>query len=128
MPITATPRMQRLQQRWMVDRIRIIDPTQSVDVDPITLQHIEGQTRQWEGCALVRQQTAQRVPGEGRVFGERLISLKVPSAALPKTGDRVTILECRDATLVTQVGTVLEVERDAIRAVRRCTVKMDTAR
>jgi hypothetical protein len=39
-------------------------------------------------------------------------------------GDRVTIDECRDMSLLDKTGTVLTVNRDALATVRRCVVRM----
>ena len=127
MPIATTPRMRKLQARWLTDVVRLHTATVSVDVDPDTLQPTTTETDVWEGCALLRQELADRDPGEGRVFGVRVLTAKLDADADPYTGMRLEVVASGDHSLVGKFGTIVDVDRDSIRVVRRCTVRMDNS-
>ena len=121
--------MRRRVARRLVDTARIHTVTTSVDVDPTTLQPDTTNSDPWEGPALFRQDIVERIPGEGRVYGERVLAVKLADTACPSTGDRLEIVTCTgDPTLDGKYGTIVDVDRDTIRCTRRVTVRMDNSK
>jgi hypothetical protein len=127
MPITASTKMSGLQARWLADTIRLWNETATTDVDAATGLPTVTESDVWTGAALCRQDLTGRNQGSGRVYGERVLVIKVDMSATPQTNMRVRIVECRDSTLDAAEGTVVDVDRDAIRAVRRITVRLDNS-
>jgi hypothetical protein len=54
----------------------------------------------------------------------RELGVWIEDDADPVAGDRCTFTSCADSTLQGDFGTVLYVQRDSIKAVRRMTVRM----
>jgi hypothetical protein len=127
MPITASNKMKGLQARWLVDSVRLYNETATTDVDATTGLPTVTETNVWTGAALCRQDLTNRTEAAGRVFGERVLVVKLEASAVPATNMRFRVVACRDSTLDGTEGTVVDVDRDAIRAVRRITVRMDNA-
>jgi len=128
MPITATSKMSGLQARWLADTIRLWNETATTDVDASTGLPTVTEADVWTGPALCRQDLTGRNQAAGRVYGERVMVIKVDISAAPQTNMRVLIVECRDTTLNGTYGTIVEVDRDAIRTVRRVTVRLDNSK
>ena len=127
MPITASSKMSGLQARWLADTIRLWNETATTDVDASTGLPTVTESDVWTGPALCRQDLTGRNQAAGRVYGERVMVVKVDISATPQTNMRAQIVECRDTTLNGTYGTVVDVDRDAIRAVRRVTVRLDNS-
>jgi hypothetical protein len=127
MPITASNKMKAMQARWLVDTVRLYTETATTDVDAATGLPTVTESAVWTGAALCRQDLTNRTEAAGRVFGERVLVVKLHVSAAPLTNMRVRVMACRDSTLDGMTGTVVDVDRDAIRAVRRITVRMDNA-
>jgi hypothetical protein len=120
--------MTGLQARWLADRIRLWNETATVEVNEITGLPTVKESNVWTGPALCRQDMTGRNQASGRVYGERVMVIKVDMASTPKTNMRVRIVSCRDSTLNGTEGTVVDVDRDSIRAARRITVRLDNAK
>lgn len=119
--------MTRQADTWLTDVVQIDDQTDAVDVDPSTgaIVTTTDETNQW--CALIAEIATDRQQSDGRTLGlaDRMLYLTVD--AMPEAGQRVTVIHCQgDITLVDRVGTITDVERDTIRARRRCTVRFDS--
>ena len=127
MPITSSTKMSGLQARWLADTIRLWNESTTTDVDAATGLPTVTESDVWTGAALCRQDLTGRNQAAGRVYGERVMIIKVDISAAPETNMRVRIVECRDTTLNGTYGTVVDVDRDAIRAVRRITVRLDNS-
>jgi hypothetical protein len=103
-----------------VDRVAVSDV-----IDQATGQPAETTSRRWSGQAHVRQAVAAQSRTTVREFGIRDLRVWVDDTASVETGDRFTVLYCPDdQTLNGVIGTVTDVDRDPIRAVRRFTVRL----
>lgn len=124
MPNAPTIRMRTLAARWLTDLVTLSDATFVADTRPIG-KASETVTGAVTVRALVRQDvvaltdtvTARRDVRELRVW--------IDDACVDVSpGQRLTVVECGDVSLVGRIGQVIAVERDSVKAVRRCTVRL----
>lgn len=118
--------MQNLAARRLVDTVRLYTETIGVDADPVTLEPTSSETTVWQGAALVNQLQNQYLSGGARTFGLREVTVWVDTdlAAVNQRAEFVTVPG--DTSLAGRLGTVIEVQRGEERAVRRCTVRLDS--
>ena len=118
--------MIRQADTWLTDQICLTDQTDSIDVDPTTGQPSVTINDENTYPALIQEQTNTRQQNDGRTLGlaDRIVYL--PVDAMPETGTRVIILRAQDPTIINRAGTITDVERDSLRARRRCTVRFDS--
>ena len=117
-------RMRSNAARWLTDRVSFATQTTTTatraNMAAGTLTTGTASTYR----ALVRQPSVsqQDTPTADRVVRE--LSIWVDDAATVTAGMLATIIDCADSTLEGATGTVLLVERDSIRPIRRVTVRM----
>jgi len=117
--------MKRQASGRLVDRVTVQTVAQLV---PTRAQMAAGGATLGTGTtydAAVMTQTVTDEAGANvdRVVRDLLVWVDdVPGSI--EAGDRMTFTTTRDASLTGQYGTVLAVDRDSMRAVRRCTVRL----
>ena len=118
--------MRRLAGRWLNDCVTL----RTVTVSAGTRADPDGTTTlgtAYTVAASVRPVTLNEEEGDTVRRNVRDLSVWIDDTDLTVTpaGDwRCTITACRDSTLTGEVGTVVAVERDPHRAVRRLTVRL----
>ena len=119
-----TARLNALAARWLTDTITLQSQTETaatratMATGGVTL----GTARRHSG--LVREAVVADVDSQTVDRNVRELSCWIDNDAAPVAGDRATFTVCADSTLQGQYGTVLYVERDSIRAIRRMTIRM----
>lgn len=116
--------MRTLAQRKMTDRVDLqtVTKTAATRLTMADGAHTLGTAvRSW---ATVRQQSAADVPTVTADRTVRDLDVWVPLSTTVTAGMRCTIVSCDDPTLTGDSGAVVTVERDTVRAVRRCVVRM----
>jgi hypothetical protein len=145
--MAPTMRMRTLAKRWLTDRVTLSVVTYPTDTRPLGKATVEGSglpllndygqvlltdegevlyadDADAEMRALVRLQSVDLVDGTTVRRDLRELRVWLDDTDLPLAGMRMTINECGDPTLVGKFGEITSVERDSIRAVRRCTVRL----
>jgi hypothetical protein len=116
--------MRILARRWLTDLVTFSDNTFATDTRPIG-KAVEVDADAVSVPALVRQASATLVDGQTVRRDVRELSVWVDdSYTTPTAGQRCTFVTVGDDTLCGKFGEVTAVDRDAIRAVRRLTVRI----
>ena len=118
--------MIRQADTWLTDQICLTDQTDSIDVDTTTGQPVVTITDENTHPALIQELSTSRQQDDGRTLGLNDRILYLPVNAMPETGMRAQILRAQDPTLINRAGTITDVERDSLRARRRCTIRFDS--
>jgi len=121
-----TAQMERHADTWLTDRVCIVEQTADIDVNPATGTIGTTITDENTYPALIQEISSDRQQNDGRTLGlaDRMLYLSV--STLVDVGDRVIVVFCSDVSLQDREGTVTDVERDSLRARRRCTIRFDS--
>lgn len=119
-----TRRMRNLADKWLTDRVTIVDVTGSTVVDH---DLVETTTEIWAGCALLRadtETTAVPDPGQKPVNDMKLFAAF--DVTSPQVGHIVTVDSSEDPRLVGTSWTIEQVVMDGIITQRQWMLKAVT--
>lgn len=128
MVVAPTYRMRTLAARWLTDTVlfQTVTPAPLSNRRPF-VDGITGEPTLDEGTetpALIRQEIVDQQDSTTVRRDVRDLIVWVGDGYTPTAGQRCTFLACGDPSLVNRFGEVITVERDSIRAIRRCTVRL----
>lgn len=148
MPTAPSVRMQAMASRWLTDTVTLTEPVFVSDARPLgkvtavipetlltddlgnPLLTDEGEPLLVDDDPLIVTYRALVRADAGLVDDQNVrrnvrdLKVWIDDDGTAQAGQRLTVTSCHDATLVDVYGQVVTVERDALRAVRRLTVRV----
>lgn len=125
MPVGPSLRMRSLAARWLIDCVDLQTQTQALSTAgnqasgvAVTLGEAS------RAAALIRQSVVTDTDSATVNRAVRDLTIWVDDCVIVEAGMWCTVVSCTDSSLNGKAGTVLTVERDSLRAARRCMVRL----
>lgn len=116
--------MRTLAARWLIDCVDLATQTVTAPTRATMAAGTHTTGTATRAAALVREPSVTELDTATVDRSVRDLDVWIDECVPVSAGMLCTIVSCGDDTLVGKAGTVLTVERDSLRAVRRCLVRM----